>query len=85
LLNGADIDIKEKDGNDALVWASDWGHEDIADLIKREGHWRRRRSWVSFSWAFRKVAATAPVGVPAIDTALAWQPITRSCGVRVMI
>ena len=64
---------------DALAWAKEKGHTEIASLIKKEGCWRRRKAWVMFSSMYKAslLTATAPFGVSVVERACAMNEITR--------
>jgi hypothetical protein len=64
---------------DALAWAKEKGHTEIASLIKKEGCWSRRKAWVMFSSMYKAslLTETAPFGVSVVERALAMDEITR--------
>jgi hypothetical protein len=78
LCSGADIDIKNKQGKDALTWAREKGHLGIVDLIEREQRWRRRKPWVMFWSGYSKAPETARSPVPAVDKALSLECVARA-------
>ena len=82
LLHGANLDLRTNaaDGDmDALAWAKEKGHTEIASLIKKEGCWRRRKAWVMFLSMYKAslLTATAPLDETVVERALAMDEITR--------
>ena len=78
MLNGADLELRDKGGKDARAWAEKHDYPDVVTLIDQENRWRKCRSWIMFSLAFGKAAASGPIGSPAMDTAMSLEGVTRT-------